>query len=73
MSHIVTIKTEVRDRVAVDPACRRLELPEPVEGEAKVFTTWTKGTHRRSSYGVERILASIAGLIPIPLNSRRTS
>ena len=43
MSHIVSIRTEVRDREAVGRACRRLELPEPVEGEAKVFTTWRKG------------------------------
>jgi hypothetical protein len=43
LSHIVTIRTEVRDREAVSRACRRLELPEPVEGEVKVFTTWKKG------------------------------
>src|SRR5215207_10469891 len=43
LSHIVTIRTEVRDREAVGRACRRLELPEPVEGEAKVFTTQKRG------------------------------
>ena len=43
MSHIVSIRTEVRDREAVLRACRRLEIPEPVEGEAKVFTNWKKG------------------------------
>ena len=43
MSHIVSIRTEVRDREAVERACRRLELPEPVDGEAKVFATWKKG------------------------------
>ena len=43
MSHIVTIRTEVRDREAVRRACRRLELSDPVEGEAKVFTTRKKG------------------------------
>ena len=43
MSHIVTIRTEVRDREAVSRACRRLELPEPVDGEAKVFTAWKRG------------------------------
>src|SRR5215203_374677 len=43
MSHIVTICTEVRDREAVGRACRRLELAEPVDGEAKVFTTQKKG------------------------------
>ena len=37
MSHIVTIATEVRDPDAVAAACRRLGLPEPVHGTAKLF------------------------------------
>ena len=37
MSHIVTVKTEVRDVSAVFAACRRLGLPEPVHGTAKLF------------------------------------
>ncbi len=37
MSHIVSIATEVRDRQAMASACRRLGLPEPVEGTAKLF------------------------------------
>ncbi len=37
MSHIVSIQTEVRDPVAVGAACRRLGLPEPVHGTAKLF------------------------------------
>lgn len=37
MSHIVTIKTEVRDAEAVKAACKRLGLPEPVPGTAKLF------------------------------------
>ena len=37
MSHIVTIKTEVRDPAAVAAACRRLGLPEPVHGTATLF------------------------------------
>jgi len=43
MSHIVTIRTEVRDREAVGRACRRLGLAEPIDGEAKVFTVQKKG------------------------------
>jgi len=43
LSHIVTIRTEVRDREAVQRTCRRLSLSEPVEGEAKVFATMRKG------------------------------
>lgn len=37
MSHIVTIKTELRDAEAVNAACRRLSLPEPVQGTATLF------------------------------------
>lgn len=37
MSHIVTIKTELRDAEAIKAACKRLNLPEPVEGTAKLF------------------------------------
>ena len=38
MSHIVTIKTEMRDHAAVSAACRRLELPMPVLGTAQLFS-----------------------------------
>ena len=37
MSHIVTIEAEARDPAAVAAACRRLGLPAPVEGTAKLF------------------------------------
>jgi hypothetical protein len=37
MSHIVTIATEVRDPDAVAAACRRLGLPEPIQGTARLF------------------------------------
>jgi hypothetical protein len=38
MSHIVSIKTEVRDPVAVAAACDRLALPEPVHGSVSLFS-----------------------------------
>jgi len=38
LSHIVTIRTEVRDPAAVAAACRRLGLPEPAHGTAKLFS-----------------------------------
>ena len=41
MSHIVTIKTKVRDAAAVEAACRRLGLPQPVLGEAKMYSGQT--------------------------------
>ena len=37
MSHIVTIEAEARDPAAVAAACRRLGLPEPVTGTARLF------------------------------------
>jgi hypothetical protein len=38
LSHIVTIRTEVRDPAAVAAACSRLGLPEPVAGTARLFS-----------------------------------
>ena len=38
MSHIVTIKTLVRDAEAVRSACRRLKLPAPVAGTTKLYS-----------------------------------
>ena len=38
MSHIVTIKTEIRDAAAVRAACRRRRLAEPRQGTAKLFS-----------------------------------
>lgn len=38
MSHIVSIKTEVRDATAIRAACRRLNLAEPVHGTTQLFS-----------------------------------
>jgi hypothetical protein len=38
LSHIVTIKTQIRDTAAVAAACRRLALPGPVHGTARLFS-----------------------------------
>ena len=43
MSHIVSIKTEVRDPTAVAAACRRLGLPEPLHGTAQLFSGQATG------------------------------
>jgi hypothetical protein len=43
VSHIVTIRTEVRDAEAVRAACRRLGAPAPVHGTHKVFTGEVQG------------------------------
>ncbi len=37
MSHIVSIKTEIKDVEAVKAACIRLGLEEPVHGTARLF------------------------------------
>ena len=38
LSHIVTVKTEVRDHAAVSATCRRLQLPIPLTGTARLFS-----------------------------------
>jgi hypothetical protein len=43
VSHIVEIKTEVRDPAAIAAACRRLGLPEPVQGIATLFSGEASG------------------------------
>jgi hypothetical protein len=43
MSHIVQIKTEVRDVEALKNACRRLKLAEPVMGKHHVFSVHRNG------------------------------
>ena len=43
MSHIVSIKTEVRDVNAVQAACNRLSLAEPTQGIAKLFSGQVAG------------------------------
>ena len=43
MSHVVVIKSEVRDAAAVRAACQRLGLPQPVEGTHRLFTSSATG------------------------------
>jgi hypothetical protein len=38
VSHVVEIRTEVRDPAAAAAACRRLGLPEPVHGSTRLFS-----------------------------------
>ena len=37
MSHLVTIETEVRDKAAMEAACRRLGLESPLHGTYDLF------------------------------------
>ncbi len=43
MSHIVTIKTEVRDEAAVKAACVRLQLPTPEHKTVRLFNATATG------------------------------
>lgn len=43
MSHIVSIKTQVRDAVALAAACRRLGLAEPVRETVHLFSGQATG------------------------------
>ncbi len=43
MSHVVSIKTEVRDAAAVRAACQRLGLPGPVQGKHELFSDEVEG------------------------------
>ena len=43
MSHIVSIKTQVKDPLAVSAACRRLKFLEPQTGTAKLYNSDATG------------------------------
>lgn len=43
MSHIVEIKTQIRDPAAVQAACRRLGLAEPVLGKFELYSDEVNG------------------------------
>ncbi len=43
MSHIVSIKTQVKDPLAVYAACRRLQLADPQQRTAKLYNSEATG------------------------------
>ena len=43
MSHVVEIKTEVRDEAAVKAACTRLQLPTPEHKTVRLFSATATG------------------------------
>ena len=43
MSHIVSIQTQIRDKIAVEAACSRLQWPEPVHDSFRLFSTTVEG------------------------------
>ena len=43
MSHVVEIKTEIRDEAAVKAACTRLQLPTPEHKTVRLFSSTVMG------------------------------
>jgi hypothetical protein len=43
MSHVVNIKTQIKDPIALAAACARLGLEAPTQGKAKLFVTEAVG------------------------------
>src|SRR4051812_8482836 len=44
MSHVVKIRSELVDNVAIGSSCQRLKLPPPTHGTAKLFGSEATGT-----------------------------
>ena len=60
MSHLVTIKTEVRDVAAIRAACRRLNLAEPEQGTFKLFRGEATGVAVRLPDWVYPLVCDVA-------------
>jgi hypothetical protein len=43
VSHTVTIKTKITDPTAIQAACQRLKLPQPIKGEVILFDRKAQG------------------------------
>lgn len=43
MSHTVTIKTKITDLAAIQAACQRLNLPQPSQGDVRLFDRVAQG------------------------------
>ena len=43
MSHTVTIKTKITDLTAIQSTCSRLKLPQPTQGEVRLFDIVASG------------------------------
>jgi hypothetical protein len=61
VSHVVTIRTEVRDAAAVEPACQRLGRPLPSHGSLPT-TAIHFGTHRSTVSAHTKRLAPYSSL-----------
>lgn len=43
MSHVVTIRTQIKDLTAVEAACRRLQLAAPTHGNVQLYSGLATG------------------------------
>ena len=43
MSHTVTVKSLITDLAAIQAACHRLKLPQPIQGEVRLFDRIAQG------------------------------
>jgi len=60
MSHLVMVKTEVRDMAAIRAACRRLNLAEPEQGTFKLFSGEATGVAVRLPDWVYPLVCDVA-------------
>ena len=60
MSHIVQIKSQVKDTLAVTAACRRLGLAEPVEETVRLFSAQATGLAVRLPNWRQESVASLS-------------
>jgi len=60
MSHIVVVRTQIKDATAVHNACKRLGLPAPVQGTAKLFDGEATGLMVQLSGWVYPVVADLA-------------
>jgi hypothetical protein len=60
MSHVVTIRTQIKDAVAVQAACQRLGLPAPVQGTVKLFDGEATGLAVQLSGWMYPVVADLA-------------
>ena len=61
MSHVVQIKTQVRDAEAVRAACRRLGLAEPVQNVVPVARTSAESVQKLRQWASGRCLSADQG------------
>ena len=60
MSHVVTIRTEIRDLAAIQAACRRLNLDQPEQGTFTLYAGEATGVAVRLPDWVYPVVCDMA-------------